>query len=50
MLVESDGRVVRARQDTILIAHNIDLASRVPLKEGDEIRFKGEVEWAIAAG
>ena len=36
---------------TILIAHNIDLASRVsPLAVGDEIQFSGEYEWNNQGG
>ncbi len=36
---------------TILIAHNIDLAPRVPsIREGDLIRFHGEYEWNQKGG
>ncbi len=35
---------------TILIAHNIDVAPRVPLETGDEIRFRGEFEWSDRGG
>ena len=30
---------------TLLIAHNIDLAKRVPLGMGDRVRFRGLYEW-----
>lgn len=37
--------------EVILIAHNIDLASRVhDLTEGDEIGFSGEFEWNDKGG
>ncbi|MEM9416286.1 MAG: DUF3465 domain-containing protein [Planctomycetota bacterium] len=35
---------------TVLIAHNIDLAERVPCDEGDVIRFRGEYEWSSQGG
>lgn len=36
---------------TILIAHNIDLASRVsPLRIGDVVAFSGEYEWNAKGG
>ena len=36
---------------TILIAHNIDLASRIDhLRKGDEVAFKGEFEWNDKGG
>lgn len=36
--------------NTILIAHNIDLASRVPVREGDSIEFHGQYEWSDQGG
>jgi hypothetical protein len=31
--------------DTLLVAHNIDLAPRVPLEVGSELRVRGRFEW-----
>ena len=35
---------------TVLIAHNIDLAERVDLREGDTVSFRGEYEWNEKGG
>jgi hypothetical protein len=43
--------VVRLRNgETLLFAHNIDLAPRVPLREGDEVHFRGQYEWNERGG
>jgi Protein of unknown function (DUF3465) len=40
-----------ASGQTLLVAHNIDIASRVTgLRAGDEIRFLGEYEWNDQGG
>lgn len=35
---------------TLLIAHNLDLAARVPLGLGDRVRFRGMYEWNELGG
>lgn len=35
---------------TVLIAHNIDLADRVPVAVGDRVRFRGLFEWNDLGG
>ncbi len=35
---------------TLLIAHNIDLAKRVPLDRGGEVEIRGEYEWNEQGG
>ena len=43
--------IVRLPNDhTVLIAHNIDLAQRVPVKQGDLVSFFGEFEWNDRGG
>ena len=40
-----------ASGQTILVAHNIDLAARISsLKEGDHVAFSGEYEWNPKGG
>ena len=40
-----------ASGQTVLVAHNIDLAPRVvPLNEGDKVSFSGEYEWNPKGG
>lgn len=39
----ADGR-------TLLVAHNIDLADRVPVEKGDRLRLRGQYEWNERGG
>ncbi len=36
--------------DTVLIAHNIDLAERVPCAEGERVTVRGQYEWNDKGG
>ncbi len=35
---------------TVLIAHNIDLAERVPVRQGDSVSLRGRYEWNDRGG
>ena len=35
---------------TVLVAHNLDLAPRVPLAEGDSVELQGVYEWNDRGG
>ncbi len=38
-------------EQTVLVAHNIDVASRLPgIKRGDRVEFYGEYEWTTQGG
>lgn len=35
---------------TLLVAHNTDLAHRIPIREGDRVRVRGQYEWNERGG
>lgn len=35
---------------TVLVAHNLNAADRVPISEGDHLRLRGEYEWTDKGG
>jgi hypothetical protein len=42
--------IVRSGETTVLIAHNIDLAPRVPVAAGDQLNIRGRYEWNRQGG
>ncbi|WP_395377889.1 DUF3465 domain-containing protein [Marinicella sp. W31] len=42
--------IIRTGQQTVLLAHNIDLAERVPVEAGDRLAVYGEYEWNDKGG
>lgn len=42
--------ILRVGDQTVLVAHNIDLAPRVPVSEGDTVQLRGEYEWNQLGG
>jgi len=39
-----------SNKQTLLIAHNVDVAERIPLSLGDRIYFRGVYEWNDLGG
>lgn len=42
--------IIKTNDITVLIAHNIDLAPRVPIQKGDYVWVYGEYEWNEKGG
>ncbi|MFN0007179.1 MAG: DUF3465 domain-containing protein [Planctomycetota bacterium] len=43
-------RVDESGDITVLIAHNLNAAERVPVQNGDRLQFRGEYEWTEKGG
>lgn len=42
--------ILKTKNNTVLLAHNIDVAPRVPVKKNDTITVKGQYEWNDKGG
>lgn len=42
--------IIKVGTNTLLVAHNIDIAPRVPVKKGEQLLIKGEYEWNDKGG
>ncbi len=42
--------ILKKANNTLLLAHNIDIAPRVPAKKGDILLIKGQYEWNEKGG
>ncbi len=42
--------ILKTGNKTLLLAHNIDIAPRVPVKKGDSLLIKGKYEWNEKGG
>ena len=42
--------IVRVGDVSVLVVHNLDLAPRVPVAQGDSVELRGEYEWTPKGG
>jgi hypothetical protein len=48
--VRHERFIVRIGGVSVLVAHNLDLAPRVPVSQGDSVDLRGEYEWTAKGG
>jgi hypothetical protein len=42
--------IIKVGRHTLLLAHNIDIAERIPIKKGDILEVRGEYQWNNQGG